>query len=104
MMKGEFDDSIQWPFKGTVEFELIDHSLAGKNYSFNIVEDASYTEKDYDDIFSRVTKGERSEEGWGFSQLISPRHLFKGKRGRVYLKNDSLTFRVTSIGITHELL
>lgn len=100
MMKGEFDDTLQWPFKGTIDFDLVDHSSARKNYTFTLVEDTSYTEKDYDDIFSRVTEGERSEEGWGFSQLISHKHLFKGKRGRVYLNNDNLTFRVTSIRTT----
>ena len=99
MMRGEFDDSLQWPFVGTIKLELVDQSPVGKNYSFNIVEETSSTDEDYEDIFSRVTEGERSDEGWGFTELISHKHLFKSRRGRQYLNNDSLTFRVTKIRV-----
>ncbi|CAI8020339.1 TNF receptor-associated factor 4 [Geodia barretti] len=100
MMRGEFDDALQWPFSGTIKLELVDQSPAGKNYSFTIVDETSHTDEDYEDIFSRVTEGERSEEGWGFTELISHKHLLKGRRGRQYMNNDSLAFRVSKIRVS----
>ena len=99
MMRGEFDDSLQWPFIGTIKLELVDQSPAEKHYSFTIVDESSHMDEDYEDIFSRVTEGERSEEGWGFTELISHKHLLKSRRGRQYLSNDSLTFRVSKIRV-----
>ena len=100
MMKGEFDNNLQWPFRGAMTLELVDHGTTWKNYSVNIVEESSHLDQDYEDIFSRVTEGERSEEGWGFTDFISHRHLYKPKRGRMYLSNDSLVFRVTNIRVS----
>ena len=97
MMRGEFDDNLQWPFKGLITVELVNHSLDGKNYEIDIVEEDSHLEEDYNAIFSRVRKGEKSKEGWGFTRLISNKQLLKSKAGRQYIYNDSLTFRVTKI-------
>ena len=97
MMKGEFDSSLQWPFKGVVTIELVNHSTRGKNYTIDIVEENSHLERDYKDIFSRVTKGDRSEEGWGFAKFISHKQLLKPTTGRQYLDNNSLIFRVSKV-------
>ena len=99
MMRGEFDDHLQWPFRGAITLELVDHSSTGRNYTVSIVEETSHFEEDYAAIFSRVTEGERFREGWGFTNFVSHKHLSKPKKGREFLNNDSLVFRVTNIRV-----
>ena len=43
-MRGEFDDALQWSFRGTIKLELVDQSLAGK-HSFTIVDETSHTDE-----------------------------------------------------------
>ena len=100
MLKGEFDAQLQWPFKGVVTIELVNQKEQGKNYVIDIVEESSHLERDYDDIFSKLTRGERSREGWGFTEFMSHRDLYKPRDGREFLRNDSLQLRVTKVVIS----
>ena len=97
MMRGEFDRLLQWPFRGVISVELVDQNGGGKNYSVDIVEEASHSERDYMDIFSKVTKGERRREGWGLAEFISHKCLYKPKQGRKYIYNDSVHFKVAKV-------
>ena len=94
MMRGEFDNDLQWPFKGIITVELV---RGRNNYAVDIVEENSHLEHDYKDIFSGVTSGERSAEGWGFTEFISHKNLYKPRKGRRYLEKDTLHFKITRI-------
>ena len=98
MMKGEFDSHLKWPFKGEITVELVNQKEGGKNYEMKPVQHTECEQRDR--IFQRVTKGERAEKGWGLPQLISHADLYKPEKGKEYLLNDTLIFRVTKVEVT----
>ena len=89
LMEGDNDDSLTWPFTGSVTFELL-NQLEDKNHNtltgpFPADDEASV----------RVMKGERGT-GWGKRQFIPHTELeHKPAKNCQYLKNDTLVFRVS---------
>ena len=94
MMKGEFDSHLKWPFKGEITVELVNQKDGGENYEEKPVEHT-----DSEAHFQRVTEGERAG-GWGLPQFISHTDLYKPEKGKEYLLNDTLIFRVTKVEVT----
>ena len=58
-MKGEFDDSLKWPFRGVISFRLLDQ-LKVEDHQSHVI---TYNDRASDGCCSRVIKGEKSE-GW----------------------------------------
>ena len=89
LMKGDNDDSLTWPFTGTVTIKLL-----------NQLEDTNHTHTTRpfpaDSVASkRVVKGEK-ETGRGNSQFIPHNSLDCNRyKNCQYLKNDTLIFRVS---------
>ena len=87
LMKGDNDDSLTWPFTGTVTFELL-----------NQLEDKNHHEKT---VTHRVDKktlddGEPSSRGCGYSQFISHTDLGnQPHKNCQFLKNNKLVVRVS---------
>ena len=98
MMKGEFDSHLKWPFKGEITVELVNQKEGGKNHERKPVEHTGSEKRDA--YFQRVTEGERAERGWGFAEFISHADLYKPEKGKEYLLNDTLIFRVTKVEVT----
>ena len=98
MMKGEFDSHLKWPFKGEITVELVNQKEGGKNYERKPVEHTDSEKRDA--YFQRVTKRERAGKGWGYPQFISNADLYKPEKGKEYLLNDTLIFRVTKVEVT----
>ena len=98
MMKGEFDSHLKWPFKGEITVELVNQKEGGKNYERKPVEHTDSDECDRN--FQRVTEGERAGKGWGYPKFISHADLYKPEKGKEYLLNDTLIFRVTKVVVT----
>ena len=92
LMRGDNDDNLKWPFKGTIKVILL-----------NQLEDGQHLRRQLwspdDDIpegaSGRVTVGERAVVAWGFPGFIALRDLtYSGDRKCQYLKDDTLFFRV----------
>ena len=92
LMRGDNDDNLKWPFKGTIKVSLL-----------NQLEDGQHLRRQLwspdDDIpegaSGRVTVGERAVVAWGFPGFIALRDLtYSGDRKCQYLKDDTLFFRV----------
>ena len=99
MLPGENDDSLQWPFRGTVRVSLLNQQLEADHFSRVIKID----DEAPDSAAGRVKGLQiRSQEGWGFFRYIQHRMLslpvstYKVE----YLKNDRLKFRVTSVKVS----
>ena len=91
LMKGDNDDSLTWPFTGSVTFELL-NQLEDKNHH-------TFTTGPFpaDGVSSkRVVEGERATNGWGKRQFIPHTKLDHnpGKNCQ-YLKDDTVVFRVS---------
>eukprot|EP00731_Ephydatia_muelleri_P007194 Em0003g1442a len=94
IMKGEFDDSLKWPFKGDITLQLLDWAKeevrCEKVISFNDKVDL--------DVSGRVEKEGRAEFGWGHPEFLSHAELASGRAKKIeYLRNNSLKFRVPKI-------
>ena len=88
LMRGEFDDHLQWPFRGDIPVQLLNQLEDKDHHSMTI----SFTD-DSDTDAGRVTTGERSGVGWGKSTFISHEELDKAN-GAKYLEKDCLKFHI----------
>ncbi len=88
LMRGEFDDKLNWPFRGKLQIELL--NLSGDE---NIERTLVFEAKTPDRSAQRVTDGEMASSGWGFYSIIAHSKLEAPEADFLY--NDSLTFRVT---------
>ena len=87
MMRGDNDDNLKWPFKGTIKVSLL-----------NQLEDWQHCSKatwsPNNDGSGRVTGKERAASGWGYSKFISHQDLQTVGENCQYLKDNTLFFRV----------
>ena len=92
LMKGDNDDSLTWPFTGTVTIELL-NQLEDKNH----LEEAITFLAD-NEASQRVVIGDRAEYGYSIPQLISHTDLVdvRSDANPQYLKDDTLVFRVSA--------
>ena len=92
LMRGDNDDNLKWPFKGTINVSLLNQLEDGQHHTRLLW-------SDYDDVpervCGRVTVGEKAGRGCGLSQFISHQELDYPASGNCqYLKDDTLFFRV----------
>ena len=96
IMKGEFDDSLKWPFRGDITLQLLDWAK-DEVHCEKII---SFNDKVDSDVSGRVTKDRQAEYGWGNPEFVSHAELASGRAKKIeYLRNDSLKFRVPKIVI-----
>ena len=88
LIRGEYDCTLKWPFRGDITIQLVDHSN-------NLHLKKTVTSNDA--AGDRVTKGERATKGCGYGQFISHTDVESSTKTRRYIINDCLTFRVTKI-------
>ena len=95
LMKGDFDDCLQWPFQGTVVLQLCnqlqDKYHYGDTIDFSLPADHS--------IINRVTSGEVTEGSeWGTYTFIAHEFLnFNSTIYCQYLVDNSLFFRILAV-------
>ncbi|XP_064385185.1 TNF receptor-associated factor 4-like [Halichondria panicea] len=87
-MRGEFDDSLKWPFRGVISYQLLDQ-VDGKDHK---TDTNIYDDKKPDKYCTRVTEGERSKNAWGNPQFIAHSELEPK-----YLRNDTLFFQIHKV-------
>ena len=93
LMRGQFDDSLQFPFNGKVTLQLL-NSLSNRVYHTRMV---SFDEVE-DERTSRVTTGERAPLGCGDLEFLPHSELgHDPPKNRQFLKDDCLHFRVTRV-------
>ncbi len=90
LMSGEYDDQLEFPFKGTVKFELL-NQLEDKNHHCK-----SYTHNGTRSSSKRVIDREMSDNGSGVPAFIPHVDLgFNTTKNCQYLKDDCLVFRIS---------
>ena len=98
LMRGEYDDELIWPFKGTVSVQLV-NQRADKDH---IEWTAAFDETVGVEAASRVTLGERASCGVGHGQLILHSDLAYNPAwpwNTEYLKCDCLKFMIADVSI-----
>ena len=87
-MRGEFDDSLKWLFRGAISYQLLDQ-VDGKDHKTYTI---TYDDKTPNEYCTRVTEGERSKYGWGRAKCIAHTELEPK-----YLRNDTLLFQIQKV-------
>ena len=94
MMRGDNDDNLKWPFKGTIEVSLL-NQLENEQHTS---ESWSYDDNTPTVSSGCVTEGRRVADGWGLQCFISHQDLnYQGGKNCQYLKDNTLFFRVDCI-------
>ncbi len=88
LMKGDHDDTLTWPFTGSVTVELL-NQLEDKNHHKMTLTFPAESQ--------RVVGGERAAHGYGRLDFISHADLdYNASANTQYLKDDTLVFRVSA--------
>ena len=93
LMRGDNDDNLKWPFKGTIVVSLLNQLEDGQHLTEELWSRESITSEDAGE---RVIGTEISHTGWGMgSMFISHQDLsYQGNESQQFLKDDTLFFRV----------
>lgn len=95
IMKGVFDDSLKWPFRGTITIALQNHFSESDNHT-----DTVTFNKASDRASGRVTKGEMNEVGLVCYEFIDHTLLKRNIRNRThFLREDCLHFKVECVSL-----
>ena len=97
IMQGQFDDYLQWPFRGTITIQLLNQT-EDKNHVELIVD---YSEV-VDPIYNERVTGSIStrSNGQGFPKFIPHGSLgYNAAQNTQYLRNDTLRFQILKITI-----
>ena len=93
LMKGPFDDYLEWPFQGTLTIQLLNQLKDVNHHTCTI----SFTDTTDHEVVGRVTSGESAENGFGHHTFLPHTELdLKSKDDCQYLKDNQLKFRVSS--------
>ena len=93
VMPGKNDDSLKWPFKGTIDVSIL-----------NQVEDREHFDKVLwsshhvvPDAVAKKPVDVRNEKGWGYSQFVRLSEIEDFSATKQYLMNDALFFRISAL-------
>ena len=100
LMAGENDDNLQWPFRGSVTFSLLNQRGDHHHITYTI----PFSEGVPNDICARVVSGEVAERGWGLSFITHDDLAYNEQIDTEYLKNDSLHLRIKQATTSSSLI
>ncbi len=86
-MRGEFDNSLKWPFRGVISIQLLNQFNGNGHKTYTL----PYDDTTHNMYCTRVTEGD-SSEGWGYPQFIAHTELEPK-----YLRNDTLLFQIHKV-------
>ena len=95
IMRGQFDDSLQWPFMGAITIQLLNQTEDKNHVEFII----GYS-KVVDPMYNQRVNGSTSirSNGWGSPKVIPHSSLgCNAEKNTQYLLNDTLRIRIMKI-------
>ena len=88
LMRGDDDDNLKWPFKGTIKVSLLNQLEDGQHHTSQLW----LPDIPKDTCSERVTGKERAAKGCGHHQFISHQDLQTVGKNCQYLKDNTLFF------------
>ena len=85
LMKGEFDDQLEWPFRGDITIQLLNQQGDKKGHFTRTIRGAEA-------VRGSGKSGEKFISAWGISQFKLQSEVYQK-----FLKNDSLKFQVATV-------
>lgn len=96
LMRGEYDEQLEWPFRGTIYIELLNQLEDDNHHEENV----TFSTSDSKNYNIRVKKGSMGITGLGKSKFINQSELgLKMTLKRQYLKDDCLFFRISNVEV-----
>ena len=81
---GEFDNTLKWPFRGEISFQLLDQISGKQNVSYTVI----YNDQTWEEECSRVTEGE-------FGRNLGPENFIaQSELKPTYLQQNTLLFQI----------
>lgn len=96
LMRGEFDDNLRWPFRGSVTVQLLNQRKKEAAFEEVILftHDAAWEES------GRVQVGEVAESGLGIPKFIPHTQLgYSPSKNVEYLRHNCLRFRIPKVDV-----
>ena len=94
LMRGDFDDHLKWPFRGSVTVAMLNQLEDDSHTTYTI----RFTNTTDNKMISGVTDGERAPHGKGYSTFIAHTELdYNPAKSCQYLKYDCLHFRIVGV-------
>ena len=95
LTRGDNDDNLAWPFKGTIKVSLLDQLVDGQHFTVEFWSPTNLPE----DSRRHVAVGDRASSGlesaWGYCRFVSHQNLnFCGPKEVRNLNDDAIYFRV----------
>ena len=94
LMKGEYDEQLQWPFNATINVQLLNWS-----HDSDHIEDTIDHYQSPIEYRTRVIERDRAPGGWGYDQFISHSVLNDDNSDIRYINDDKLCFRIVGVNI-----
>ena len=90
LMRGDNDNNLKWPFKGTIKVSLLNQLEDGQHYTRELW----LPDDDISELSACVTGKERASHSWGRPKFISHQDLQTVGENCQYLRDSTLFFRV----------
>ena len=98
LMRGDYDNNLQWPFEGDIVVELLNWREDNHHYRRN-----AFSLNRYNDpggsITSCVTKGEYAPNCWGLDFIPHFSLYYNPDTNTEYLQDDCLRLRVVDVAV-----
>ena len=98
LMRGEYDSSLIWPFRGDITIQLVNHSNDQDHHVKAVqFDESAVAYGSADRVPNSSGGGDIATRGCGAQQFISHHMIETSNDTTRYLNNDCLTFRVTKL-------
>ena len=100
LVRGEYDDELEWPFKGSITVQLL-NQRSDRGHHQKVIK---FTDETPPSVSSRLLDVEMAKEGNGPTQFISHADLsYNSEKDTEFIRDDSLKIRVSSISVKGHL-
>ena len=95
LMNGDYDDRLQFPFRGAVTVQIVNQILNVDDQNFERTYE--FNDQTDDTICMRVPESETMNSGFAMYNFIPLNQLQNAKETCQYLKNDCLKFKIAKV-------
>ena len=100
LMKGDYDNNLQWPFEGDVVIEILNRKENNRHYRGETISFIRHIDTVGISFSCRVTDGVYAPASWGEYYFISHSSLlYNPNTNTEYLQDDCLRLRVVDVAI-----
>ena len=92
MMRGEYDESLKWPFRGDITVQLLNQVGYCGGHHMLTIHLTDHADDELQAVCGRVVSGERSSVGWGYHNFSCHSNLVPN-----YLKDDCLKLCIKEV-------